>query len=155
MSRTRVALLLCASALAACAPTVVAVRAYRGHGALDERALATLSELAEAGALDKAGVLSALGPPIDVVGQGGGEIFVYRHVARDASELNLNPGYVVPGAPSIPLYVDSDVSGRDDVLMVFFDARGQVVGASMRRNVEDVTGSRAASQSDLVRGWVK
>ena len=155
MSRTRVALLSCALALAACAPTVVAVRSYRGHSALDEHALATISELAEAGALNKAGVLSVLGPPIAVVGQGGGEIFVYRHVARDASEINLNPGYLVPSAPSVPLYVDNDVSGRDDVLMVFFDAEGRVVGASMRRNVEDVTGSRAASHSELVRGWVE
>ena len=155
MSRTPVALLLCAAALAACAPTGVAVRSYRGHRALDEHALATISELAEAGALNKAAVLSVLGPPITVVGQGGGEIFVYRHLARDASEIHLNPSYLLPSAPSVPLYVDNDVSGRDDVLMVFFDAEGRLVGASMRRSVEDVTGSRAASQSELLRGWIE
>jgi hypothetical protein len=153
--RGRIVLTLLATIPMACAPTLVAVHSYRGHGALDEKALATISELAEAGALNKAGVLSVLGPPVSVVGQGAGEIFVYRHVARDASEINLNPSYVVPSAPSLPLYVNNDVSGRDDVLMIFFGADGKVLGASMRQNVGDVTGSRAASQSDLVRGWVE
>jgi len=150
-----IALALLATIPLACAPTLMAVRSYRGHQSLDPKALATISELAEAGALNKAGVLSVLGPPVSVVGQGGGEIFVYRHVARDASEINLNPSYVMPSAPSVPLYVDNDVSGRDDVLMIFFGADGKVLGASMRQNVDDVTGSRAASQSDLVRGWVE
>jgi hypothetical protein len=76
-------------------------------------------------------------------------------VARDTSVINLNPGYIVPSAPSIPLYVDRDVSGRDDVLMVFFDARGRVVGAGIRRYVQDVTGSRAASQGQRLQDWVE
>jgi hypothetical protein len=134
---TRVWLALLAAGLAACAPARVAVRSDRGHAALDVGALATLAELVEREAADKASVLSMLGPPIGVVGQGNGEVFVYRHVARDANEVNLNPGYLIPSAPSLPLYVGRGVSGRDDVLMVFFDAEGLVVGASMRRDVED------------------
>ncbi len=105
--------------------------------------------------LTKSGVLSVLGPPVSIVEEDGGDIFVYRHVARDTSEINLNPGYVVPWVPSVPLYVDNDVSGRDDLLMIFFGEDGEVIGASMRQSVRDVSGSRAASQSKRVRGWVE
>jgi hypothetical protein len=69
MSRTRLALGICLPLLAACAPTVVAIQSYRAHAALDPRALATLSALAESGDLDKARVLTVLGPPIGVIGQ--------------------------------------------------------------------------------------
>ena len=154
-SRGAVVLSLCIALLAACAPTLVAVRSYRGHGALDDEALAALSELAESGGLTKAAVLSRLGPPLSTLGQGGGDIFVYRHVARDTSEINLNPSYVVPAVPPVSLYVNSEVSGRDDLLMIFFGEDGEVIGASMRQSVRDVSGSRAASQSKRVRGWVE
>jgi hypothetical protein len=155
MSRRAIALGLCLLPLAACAPTVVSVQSYRAHRPLDESVLTTLSELADTGDLTKARVLTELGPPVGVIGQGGGEIFVYRHVARDTSIINLDPGYLVPGAPSIPLYVDRDVSGRDDVLMVFFDAQGRVVGSGIRHYVNEVTGSRAASAGQLLQGWLE
>jgi hypothetical protein len=100
-------------------------------------------------------VLAALGPPVSILGQDDGEIFVYRRVARDTNTVTLNPGYVVPTAPSVPLYVDADVSGRDDLLMVFFDGQGYVRAASIRQSIADVYGSRAATLSDYIRGWVE
>ena len=154
-SRGAIAALLCPLLLVACAPTLWAVRSYRGYRAIDDTALTTLSQLAEASALTKSGVLSVLGPPVSIVEEDGGDIFVYRHVARDTSEINLNPGYVVPWVPSVPLYVDNDVSGRDDLLMIFFGEDGALTGASFRQSVRDVSGSRAASQSEMVREWVE
>lgn len=154
-SRGVVAALLGALLLSACAPALWGVRTYRGYRAIDDTALTTLSELAEASALTKAGVLSVLGPPVSIVEEDRGDIFVYRHVARDTSEINLNPGYLVPSVPSVPLYVDNDVSGRDDLLMIFFGEDGALTGASLRQSVRDVSGSRAASQSERVREWVE
>ena len=148
-------LALAATLLLGCAPTIVALRSHRGHRALDEHALASLSARAELGTLDKAGVLTILGPPVVIVGQTRGEIFVYRHVARDTSEYNLNPGYLVQVIPPFPLLVDSNVSGRDDLLMLFFDSRGRLADASLRQSVGDVGDSRAARQNDRVRGWVR
>lgn len=130
-----VALVLLAG-LAGCGPTLVAMRSYRGHRALDADSLATLAEIAERGGSHKADVLARLGPPTGLVGQASGEVFIYRYVARDAREVTLNPGYLVPSAPSVPLWADRGVSGRDDVLMVFFDADGQLVGASMRHSID-------------------
>lgn len=136
MTRRAMAALLLVSGLLACGPTLYAVRSYRGHAALDVGALATIAEIAEGDAPHKADVLSRLGPPVGVVGQAGGDVFVYRYVARDSQEVNLNPAFLVPSAPSVPLYLNRGVSGRDDVLLVFFDADGRLVDASMRRSVD-------------------
>ena len=72
-------------------------------------------------------MLATLGPPIQVIGQDTGEVFVYRRLARDTSTINLNPSMVTLfcPAPPIPIYFDSRTSGRDDTLMVFFDSQGQ------------------------------
>ena len=94
----------------------------------------------------KADVLATLGPPIHVIGQDKGEIFVYRRLARDTRTVNLNPSMVsVPVAlPPVPVYFDSQTSGRDDTLMVFFDSDGRIQGESIRLGVGDTDQSGAA-----------
>ena len=82
-------------------------------------------------------MLDLLGPPLHVIGQGDGEIFVYRRLARDSRTVTLNPAYLVPSAPSVPLYSRMNVSGRDDLLMVFFDTQGRVRALSSYRGVGD------------------
>jgi hypothetical protein len=81
-----------------------------------------------------------------VIGQDAGEIFVYRRLARDTRIINLNPGMVsVPiSLPSVPLFFDSETSGRDDTLMVFFDPDGLMQGASINLGIGDTGQSGAA-----------
>ncbi len=152
---TRVVALLAGVLLAGCGPALWSVTSYRGHRALDAAALETLERMVARDEASKGSVLTALGPPVSVLGQDDGEIFVYLHTARDTSMLNLNPGYVVPAAPSVPLYHNTDVSGRHDLLMIFFDADGKLRGASVRHAISDVEGSRAATLSEGIRGWVE
>ena len=146
--------ILLALILTGCSPAIFTITSYRGHTALDEASLRGLADLADRGVLSKAQILETLGPPVTVIGQDDGEIFMYRRIARDTSTLFVNPGYVVPPAPSIPLWSDADVSGRDDLLMVFFDERGDVRGASFRKRVGEVSGSRAATLGEEIRGWI-
>jgi hypothetical protein len=141
--------------LAACGPALIAVTSYRGHLAIDRSGLESLERLLASDGSRKADVLAALGPPVSILGQDDGEIFVYRRVARDTNSVNLNPAYVIPTAPSVPLYVDTDVSGRDDLLMVFFDEQGHLRAASLRRSIADLRGSRAATSSEEIRGWLE
>jgi hypothetical protein len=150
-----IAVAFAAACLAGCGPALIAITSYRGHLAIDRSGLETLERLLASDASRKADVLAALGPPVSILGQDDGEIFVYRRVARDTNSINLNPSYVFPPAPSVPLYVDTDVSGRDDLLMVFFDEQGRLRAASLRRSIGDVEGSRAATLSEGVRGWVE
>ena len=136
MSNPRAALaILLWLALAGCSPTIFALTSYRGYAALDEASLRGLADLADRGDLTKAKILVALGPPVSVIGQDDGEIFIYRRVARDTSTIELNPGYLVPAAPPVPLWSDADVSGRDDLLMVFFGEQGEVRGVSFRQRI--------------------
>jgi len=141
--------------LAGCGPALISVTSHRGHLAIDRSGLEALERLLARDDGRKADVLAALGPPVSILGQDDGEIFVYRRVARDTNSVNLNPAYVVPTAPSVPLYVDTDVSGRDDLLMVFFDEHGLLRAASLRRSIADVHGSRAATFSEDIRGWIE
>ncbi len=140
--------------LTGCSPAIFTLTSYRGHTALDEKSLRRLADLADGGNLSKPQVLVTLGPPVTVIGQDDGDIFVYRRIARDTSTLQLNPGYLVPSAPSVPLWSNADVSGRDDLLMVFFDGSGEVRGVSFRQRVGEVEGSRAATLGEEVRGWI-
>jgi hypothetical protein len=114
----------------------------------------TLEQLVADGEVHKAEVLRSMGPPVSVLGQEDGEIFVYRHVARDTSTINLNPGYIMLG-PSIPLWVDHNVSGRDDLLMLSFDAHGALRGASLRQRVAETGESRAAVLGEGMRRWLE
>lgn len=151
----RATLVLLGLALSACGPTIFSIQSYRGHRALDNEGLQELLELAQAGTAVKADVLTRLGPPVTMIGQPDGEIFVYRRVAVDTNTFDLNPGYVVPSIPAVSLYANRDVSGRDDVLMVFFDVEGRLRGASVREGIQDTSRSRAAALGEGMREWVE
>lgn len=137
-----------------CGPALFSVTSHRGHRALGTNATVVIERLADLAEVHKPDILNNLGPPVTILGQNDGEIFVYRHVARDTSTINLNPGYVMLG-PSVPLWVDHDVSGRDDLLMLFFDERGALRGASLRRRVGETGESRSAVLGEGMRDWLE
>ncbi len=147
------AVLLGAAALAGCGPTLIAVTSYRGHRAIEPDGLEAPARLLADGGADKAQVLAKLGPPVSILGQDDGEVFVYRRVARDTNTIDLNPSHLFPAAPPVPVYTDTDISGRDDLLMVFFDREGRVRAASIRHSIARVEESRAARLSEWIRGW--
>ena len=111
----------------------------RSHDAYGPGSLESFRGVQLGRVVSKADVLATLGPPIHVIGQADGEIFVYRRVARNTSVINLNPGAVsgLGAAPGIPLYLRSKTSGRDDTLMIFFDEEGRMRGESARHDVGD------------------
>jgi len=128
---------LLAASLAGCAPSLFAWTSFRGDHAPPFLSLSDLQDLNDGEPLYKATILEFLGPPVHVIGQGDGEIFVYRRVAKDSSTMTLDPAYVVPATPSFPLFSRRKVSGRDDVLMVFFDTEGAVRSMSAHHAVGD------------------
>jgi hypothetical protein len=130
-------LLVISLALAGCAPTLVSIQSFRSHLSPPEVLLEDL-ELANGGEpLSKADVLDLLGPPLHVIGQGAGEIFVYRRLARDSRTVTLNPAHVAPSVPSVPIYSSTSITSRDDLLMVFFDKEGAVRSLSSYEGVDD------------------
>ncbi len=143
---SRIALLLVAALLAGCADAIFSIDSFRTHDAYTGASLEAFAELGGDRPATKADVLATLGPPIHVIGQDAGEIFVYRRLARDTRIINLNPGMVsVPiSLPSVPLFFDSETSGRDDTLMVFFDPDGLMQGASINLGIGDTGQSGAA-----------
>jgi hypothetical protein len=142
----RIALLLAATLSTGCAEALFSIDTYRTHDAYTEASLREFAAASAEGPITKAGVLATLGPPIYVIGQDTGEIFVYRRLARDNRTINLNPAMVsVPiSLPPIPIYFNSDTSGRDDTLMVFFDSEGWMQGASINLGIADTGGSEPA-----------
>ncbi len=142
----RIALLLIAVLSVGCAEAIFSIDSYRTHDAYTEASLDEFVKLRDTGPVSKAEVLATLGPPIDVIGQDQGEIFVYRRLARDTRTINLNPSMVnlFGPAPPIPIYFDSRTSGRDDTLMVFFDSQGQVQGEGFNLGIQDTGQSGAA-----------
>ena len=132
-----VVLILISLALFGCAPTLVSITSFRSSQAPPSVSIEDLESASGGGTLRKANVLDLLGPPLHVIGQGNGEIFVYRRLARDSRTITLNPAYVAPTAPSVPVYSHMNVSGRADLLMVFFDTQGRVRALSSYRGVGD------------------
>jgi hypothetical protein len=112
---------------------------YRSHQAYTDEGLAGYRALRARGSVGKADVLSTLGPPLEVIGQESGEAFVYRRRALDTNVVNLNPSMVSGLGPTVPvpLYFGSFTRGRDDVLMLFFDAEGRLRGDGLRLGVGD------------------
>ena len=157
LSRTHRVLvgLLAAVLLGGCGPSLISIISYRGHRGFDEPALTELARMVAKPVSMKAEVLNSLGPPVSIIGQDDGEIFVYRRVARDTNTIDLNPSYVFPLLPPVSLYINTDVSGRDDLLMIFFDEAGRLRGASLRRSVADVDRSRAARLGEGMREWIE
>ena len=142
----RIGILLIAALLAGCAEAIFSLESHRTHDAYTEASLKEFVRLRDTGPVSKAEVLATLGPPIQVIGQDTGEVFVYRRLARDTSTINLNPSMVTLFGPAlpIPIYFDSRTSGRDDTLMVFFDSQGQVQGEGFNLGIEDTGQSGAA-----------
>jgi hypothetical protein len=137
----RIAFLLVACVgpiLLACSEAVLSLTRIRTHDAYSDASYAAYERARDGGAVTKAEVLAMLGPPIQVIGQEDGDIFVYRRDARDSRVLHLNPSMVSLGvaAPPIPIYYNSRTSGRDDTLMIFFDAEGRSRGQGLRLDVE-------------------
>ncbi len=142
----RLALLLGATLSIGCAEAIFSIGSYRTHDAYTEASLDEFVKLRSAGPVSKAEVLATLGPPIQVIGQDTGEVFVYRRLARDTRTINLNPAMVNLFGPTvpIPIYYDSQTSGRDDTLMVFFDAQGRVQGEGFNFGIQETGQSGAA-----------
>ena len=142
----RIALLLIAALLAGCAEAIFSIDSHRTHDAYTEASLDEFIKLRTAGPVSKAEVLATLGPPIHVIGQDTGEVFVYRRLARDTRTINLNPAMVNLFGPTvpIPIYYDSQTSGRDDTLMVFFDSQGRVQGEGFNLGIQETGQSGAA-----------
>ncbi len=142
----RIALLLGVTLSTGCAEAIFSIDSYRTHDAYTEASLGEFVEMRTAGPVTKADVLATLGPPIHVIGQDTGEIFVYRRLARDTRTIDINPAMVTLffSLPSVPIYFDSDTSGRDDTLMVFFDSQGQLRGESVNLGIGNTRQSGAA-----------
>ena len=140
------ALLLIAALSVGCAEAIFSLDSHRTHDAYTEASIGEFAKLRAAGPVSKAEVLATLGPPIQVIGQDTGEVFVYRRLARDTSTLNINPSMVnlFGPAPPIPIYFDSRTSGRDDTLMVFFDSQGWVQREGVNLGIGDTGQSGAA-----------
>jgi hypothetical protein len=142
----RIALLLMAALLAGCAEAIFSIDSHRTHDAYTEASIDEFIKLRTAGPVSKAEVLATLGPPIQVIGQDTGEVFVYRRLARDTRTINLNPAMVNLFGPTvpIPIYYDRQTSGRDDTLMVFFDSQGRVQGEGFNLGIQETGQSGAA-----------
>jgi hypothetical protein len=153
----RLALLLLVTLSVGCAEALFSIDSFRSHEAYTEASLRAFAEVKAEGPVTKADVLATLGPPIHVIGQDAGEIFVYRRLARDTRTINLNPSMVRVGIalPPIPIYFDSDTSGRDDTLMVFFDSEGRMRGESINLGVGDTRQSGAALVGEGVQELLK
>ena len=153
----RIALLLVATLSTGCADAIFSLDSYRTHDAYTEASLEAFAKMRADQPVTKADVLATLGPPIHVIGQDAGEIFVYRRLARDTRTINLNPSMVsIPvSLPPVPVYFNSETSGRDDTLMVFFDSQGRMRGESVNLGIGDTGQSGAALVGQGVQELLK
>lgn len=135
--RVRVALVLVCLLGCGCAQAILSRITTRSHQAYSDADFAEFLEIRELGQTGKAEVLATLGPPIEVLSQDSGDVFVYRRRIRESTVINLNPNTVTFGPPvPIPLFFRSSTSGRDDTLMLFFGPDGRLRGDSLRLHLE-------------------
>jgi hypothetical protein len=154
---TLLALLLIATLAGGCARAIFSIVSFRTHEAYTDASLTRFRELLQSGeTVGKSDVMATLGPPIEVIGQDEGEVFVYRRLARDTNVINLNPAMIsfVP-APPVPIYYGSDSSGRDDTLMLFFDREGWLRNTGERLGIAETDRSRAALLGEGVQELIK
>jgi hypothetical protein len=153
----RIALVLVAALSVGCAEALFSIDSYRTHDAYTEAFLNDFVKMSVEGPVSKADVLATLGPPSHVIGQDAGEIFVYQRLARDTRIINLDPSTisVFISLPSIPIYFDSQTSGRHDTLMVFFDSQGRMQGESVNLGIGDTRQSGAALVGQGVQDLLK
>lgn len=138
MASLRLALASLALLGIGCAEAIYSRSSFRSHDAYTDADYARYQDALGSQPLSKADVLATLGPPLQVVYQESGDVFVYRRRALDVSVVNLNPGMISGFGPTlpIPIYFNSETSGRNDTLMVFFDENGLMQGDSERWDIE-------------------
>jgi len=125
-----------------CSATVVEITAARtdvGYPMQDPDVVARFTKERRT----KGEVLAQFGPPVTVIPQSRGDVFVYRSQAYDTQTINLNPE-LVTGIPSPSIYTNADSSRRDDLLMIFFDEHGKSYGAAISHGTLNTEDSRAA-----------
>ena len=137
-ARLLIAALCMGSLFTGCAKAIVSHVSRTSHQAYNDADLARFKSVRSLGTTRKGEVLAPLGPPIEVIGQDTGDIFVYRRRALQTNVINLNPGMVSGFGPTlpIPLYYRSTTTGREDTLMLFFDAEGLLQGESLLRGID-------------------
>jgi len=133
-------------ALTACSEAIVSRMTYRSHAAYTDEAHERFEQSQQDGPIRKPEVLATLGPPILVIPQPEGDLFVYRREALDTTIIHLNPAFIsyFGTMPPIPLYFGSFTRGRVDVLMVFFDTLGNLVDAGSRFDIAGDSNGPAA-----------
>ncbi|MFO0980651.1 MAG: hypothetical protein U1E76_02710 [Planctomycetota bacterium] len=149
---TLAALLLLLST--ACSKTLVEVTTERRDVAFRTDQASDVESLTAGEGATKASVLSALGPPLTVIPQERGDVFVYRREAYDSQTVNVNPSWFT-SVPTTSIYTNTDQSRRDDVLMIFFDAAGRARSFAASRGTLDTSGSRAARVGEAFEGLRK
>lgn len=134
--------------LTGCAEALFSRTSMKSHVAYTDSDFDAYLAIREVGATRKGQVLATLGPPIQVLPQDRGDIFVYRRRARETNVINLNPAMVSGFGPTVPVpvYFRSATTGQEDTLMVFFDAEGRLRGESLIRNIDD---------SGVITGWIE
>lgn len=132
----------CAVLLTGCAEAIFSRVTRRDGAAYSDADFVRYTKQRQMGVTRKGEVLSALGPPIQVLAQDQGDVFVYRATSRVTDVINLNPSTVSGFGPSVPvpIYFRSDTTGREDTLMLFFDAQGRLVGESLARGIDALQG---------------
>lgn len=136
--RTRAALVVLCLLGCGCAKAIFSRVTTRSHQAYTDADFAEFLEIRQLGETGKAEVLATLGPPIEVLSQDSGDVFVYRRRIRESNVINLNPNTVSGFGPPVPvpLFFRSSTKGRDDTLMLFFGPDGRLRGDSLRLNLE-------------------
>ncbi len=131
--------LLVSLLLTGCAEALFSRVSMQSHAAYTDADFAAFLAIRRIGTTRKGEVLATLGPPIQVLPQDRGDIFVYRRRARETNVVNLNPSMVSGFGPTvpIPIYFRSATTGREDTLMIFFDAEGRLRGQSLMRNIDE------------------
>lgn len=133
-----IAALVCGFLLSGCAEAIFSRVTRRDSAAYSDADFTRYAKLRKMGTTGKGEVLSTLGPPVQVLAQDHGDVFVYRATSRVTDVINLNPSTVSGFGPTVPvpLYFSSDTTGREDTLMLFFDTEGRLVGESLARGID-------------------
>ena len=146
--RSAIALGIVSLLATGCAEALFSRVSIQSHAAYTDADFAEFLAIREIGSTRKGQVLATLGPPIQVLAQDTGDVFVYRRHARDTNVVNLNPSMVSGFGPTvpIPIYFRSSTTGREDTLMLFFDAEGRLRGQSLLRGIEEGEPAAGAEQ---------
>jgi hypothetical protein len=137
-----------------CSTTVVEVTIARTDVGYTMQSPEVIDRLTQGEPRSKSEVLAQFGPPVTLIPQARGDVFVYRCQALDTQTINLNPA-LITRIPSPSLYTNADSSRRDDLLMIFFDEHGQSYGAAYSNGRLNTQDSRAAKVGQAFEGLTK